>query len=160
MPDDKPLVDVIADEVTDAIFQTRTAMVARSEVMTMKHVREVVHGVLVKRMPLGAGGACSCEADAPLEPAERVYAAYPRKVGRKTAIKAIELALKVLSVAELLAKVEAYRLATDKWPPSERQFIPYPATWFNRGSYTDDPKEWERGASRPASEDGRDYSKI
>ena len=76
--------------------------------------------------------------------ADSIYAAYPRKVGRQDAIKAIRNALRLVSAHELLKAVNAYADATTRWPAADRQFIPHPATWFNRGSYQDDPKEWTR----------------
>ncbi len=38
----------------------------------------------------------------------------------------------------------AYRDATALWPNGDKQFIPHPATWYNRGSYDDDPETWKR----------------
>jgi hypothetical protein len=85
--------------------------------------------------------------------AEEIYAAYPRKVGRAAAIKAIN---KVPSKWRdggfamrkfLLERTQSYAAAVAKWPAADKQFIPHPATWFNRGSYDDDPKEWSRGAA-------------
>ena len=77
--------------------------------------------------------------------ADTIYAAYPRKVGRGSAIKAIQRAGKAVGMEKLLKAVKAYAEATSRWPVEERQYIPHPATWVNRGSYDDDPKEWERG---------------
>ena len=92
--------------------------------------------------------------------AERIYAAYPRKVARGAAIKAINAAIKLLArtcssngddvAAWLLVKVEAYaasdegkgRLRLNGQPDSPMKCIPYPATWFNQERYLDDPKEW------------------
>jgi hypothetical protein len=85
--------------------------------------------------------------------AEDIYAAYPRKVGKQAAIKAIN---KVPSKWRdggfamreyLLERTKAYAAAVAHWPAADKQFIPFPATWFNRGSYDDDPKEWSRGAA-------------
>lgn len=88
----------------------------------------------------------------PPPPAERlnavdvdsIYAAYPRKVGKADALKAIAKALKTKPAAELLAAVNAYAVAMADWPEGERQFIPHPATWFNGGRYDDDPATWVR----------------
>jgi hypothetical protein len=80
------------------------------------------------------------------DPAEAIYAAYPRKVGRQDAIKAIRTAMKIRPAMDLLRSTNAYADATTRWPVADRQFIPHPATWFNRGSYDDDPKEWTRNA--------------
>jgi hypothetical protein len=112
------------------------------QVLKMSHVAEIIDHQDRQRQT-----ACLPDSDG-LSEAERIYQAYPRKVGKKTALKAISAALRAMPASELLAKVQAYKLATDKWPVHERQFIPFPATWFNRGSYMDDPKEWERGAPR------------
>jgi hypothetical protein len=74
--------------------------------------------------------------------AERIYGAYPKKVGRNKALKAIDLAMRDVPAAELLANTEEYARCVAKWPARERQYVPHPSTWFNRGSYADDPKEW------------------
>ena len=54
--------------------------------------------------------------------------------------------------AHLLDRVTAYAAAVATWPEADRQFIPHPATWFNRGSYDDDPATWQRrGATAVAA---------
>lgn len=153
MPD-KPLEEVMADEAadeaTDGIFQLKTKMNASGQVMKYSHVREQIRDGILKCLRLfrerllAHAGATPVVAET-LSPAERIYAAYPRKVGRKTALRAITTALKAVQADNLLALTKAYAEAVAKWPPAERQYIPYPATWFNRGSYGDDPKEWARG---------------
>lgn len=88
-----------------------------------------------------------------------IYEAYPRHVGKIDALRAIEKALKAigddpawLQIGEqephayLLDRVQLFAAAVTRWSQHDRQFIPHPATWFNRGSYADDPKEWERTA--------------
>lgn len=79
-----------------------------------------------------------------------IYEAYPRRQGRAAALKAITKAIDAIKgdllnprdSDWLLARVKAYAEAVSKWPESEKQFIPHPATWFNRGSYDDDPETW------------------
>lgn len=89
--------------------------------------------------------------DAPMVKPLDIYNAYPRKVGRDDALRAIEKAV--------------YRVATEQRVPhdeaaawllgrvcsfarskvvreSERKYVPYPATWFNAGRYHDDDAEW------------------
>lgn len=84
----------------------------------------------------------------PLTIADHIYSAYPRKVGKKAALNAIRSALRVKTAAELLGAVKAYAEAVAEWPASERaQFVPYPSTWFNRGSYDDDRSTWNRQES-------------
>ena len=83
--------------------------------------------------------------------ADAIYAAYPRKVGKQGAIKAIQKAARDVGADRLYKATLAYAEATGRWPEADKQYIPHPATWFNRGSYEDDPKEWERGTA-PASQ--------
>jgi hypothetical protein len=76
---------------------------------------------------------------------ESVYRAYPRKVAKGAALKAIEAALKRLDspnpVAYLISKAKAF---SESEAGNRGRFTPHPATWFNRSSYLDDPKEWEK----------------
>lgn len=74
----------------------------------------------------------------------QIYEAYPRKVGPAAALKAISKALKAKPPADLLAATQAYANAVKTWPEPDKCFIPHPATWFNRGSYDDDPATWQR----------------
>lgn len=76
-------------------------------------------------------------------PAE-IYAAYPHKVGKPDAIRAIEKALKTIDGAKLLAITEAYATACPPGTP----YTPYPATWFNGQRYLDDPSTWVRQGQR------------
>jgi hypothetical protein len=76
---------------------------------------------------------------------ESIYEAYPRKVGKGAALRAIEKALKRLDTDDpggyLLQVTKEYA----KSPAGNNDnFTPLPATWFNRSSYLDDPKEWEK----------------
>lgn len=88
--------------------------------------------------------------------AEDIYAAYPRKVGNQAAIKAIQKWGK-LGLPNLLAKTKAFAACVAQWPEADKKFCPHPATWFNRGSFDDDPKEWVRGAAATPSQFTRKY---
>lgn len=79
-----------------------------------------------------------------LSDAEKIYAFYPRKVGKKDALKAINRALKTIPFAALISRTEAYTEAVAKWPTEKHDFVPHPSTWFNRGSYDDDPETWKQ----------------
>lgn len=68
-----------------------------------------------------------------------IYAAYPRKIGRKASEHPIRQAITVKGFEELLKAVQAFAYATTK---VEKRYIPHPATWFNQGRYDDDPSEW------------------
>lgn len=81
--------------------------------------------------------------------AQAIYQAYPRKQGRQDAMKAIERALHACPAERLLERTKAYAAAVALWPAGDRQFIPHPSTWFNRGSYEDDPATWARTSSKP-----------
>lgn len=76
-----------------------------------------------------------------LSHAEKLYAAYPRKVARDAALKAIAQALKRVEFPELLEAVTAYAKSRDGKDPN---LTPYPATWFNAGRWNDDRSEWDR----------------
>jgi hypothetical protein len=73
-----------------------------------------------------------------------IYEAYPRHTARASALKAIHTALVTVSAERLLERTMAYAEAVSRWPAQDRTFIPYPATWFNRASYDDDPETWKR----------------
>ncbi len=75
------------------------------------------------------------------ENAEKIYQAYPRKIGKGAAIKAITKALTKIGPRELEARVYYYAHRT-AWQQN-RSLIPHPATWFNQERWLDDPKEWE-----------------
>lgn len=68
---------------------------------------------------------------------EEIYQAYPRHVGKVAAFKAIEKVRKQRTQEEILGTVKRYAEKILKLG-TEEQFIPHPATWFNRGSYDDD----------------------
>ena len=71
--------------------------------------------------------------------AESVYEAYPRKVGRPVALRAIEKALTTTDHETLLKATVAYAEARRG---QDQQFTPMPATWFNQQRYLDEPSTW------------------
>lgn len=71
--------------------------------------------------------------------AERIYAAYPRKVAKPAALKAIRKALESIDGDSLLALTEAYSEARRG---QDMQYTPHPATWFNGQRWADDPQTW------------------
>lgn len=75
------------------------------------------------------------------ELAESICQEYPRKVAKIDALKAIIKAMKENDPAFLLERTKAYAAAI-VW--KEKQFIPHPATWFNKGFFNDDPEEWKQ----------------
>jgi hypothetical protein len=73
---------------------------------------------------------------------ESVYQAYPKKVGKAEAIKAIAKALKSASFDTLLEATSAYAEAVSRWPEADKVYIPHPATWFNARRWEDDRATW------------------
>lgn len=93
----------------------------------------------------------------PLEAlAEAIYAAYPRKVGKPVAIRAIVKVLKSGTITELELQrlVGEYARAVEKWPPEARytregnDTVPHPSTWFNQRRFEDDAATWTREPAR------------
>lgn len=87
--------------------------------------------------------------------AESIYAAYPRKVGKQAAIKAIVSAIARMRESgvddpalHLLERAKRYAASkAGRTPPAgETDYRPHPATWFNAGRYDDDPGEWDRAS--------------
>lgn len=150
MPDLEPLS--FGNKCMQAIAEAKRVKQSAGQVFTMRDVAEIIDRFDRERFRANSPDQIA------LTPAERVYAVYPRHVGKKSALRVITAVLGTMDLADLLAKVQAYADAVKKWPPSEQRFIPYPATWFNRGSYADDPKEWTRG--RPDDRGQTDYAKI
>lgn len=83
--------------------------------------------------------------------AEEIYQVYPRHVGKREAIKAIERALFRLSRelrgvgCETPTKWLKDQTAKFAQSPAGNRgiYTPHPATWFNQSRYLDDPAEWE-----------------
>jgi len=90
------------------------------------------------------------------EQAERMYAIYPRHVGKGAALPAIQRAAERLAstgdltpVETLTEAVTAYR-DSPKVKTTQRKFIPNPTTWFNQARYADDRSEWQEIESNSA----------
>ena len=81
--------------------------------------------------------------------AEELYAAYPRRVGKLNALKAIRKALTLTSFDDLLMKVKKF---ADSSKEADIQFIPYPATWFNQGRWMDELKSERKATTLNASQ--------
>lgn len=70
---------------------------------------------------------------------DSLYEAYPRKIQRPRAIKAIRKALGEAPFDVLIAAVQAYAKSV---AAKDRKYIPYPASWFNDRRWEDDRTEW------------------
>lgn len=77
---------------------------------------------------------------------ESIYSAYPKKVARPEALKAIGKALESFPFERLLDRTQAYAKARN----GNLDFVPHPATWFNNHQFNDDPSTWS-----PNGENGK-----
>lgn len=83
---------------------------------------------------------------------EYIYNLFPRKVGKREALKAIDSAYRRLLFGVEQKEVgpqEVWAFLVEKTtifaqsPAGNRgQFTPHPATWFNKSRYLDDENEW------------------
>jgi hypothetical protein len=79
------------------------------------------------------------------EKCETLYRAYPRRIGKAEAMKAIAKALKKATYIDLLEAVMEFAAS----PAGQQgEFTPHPATWFNREQWNDDREEWRRERDR------------
>ncbi len=151
----------LGNKITDAI---RTARKAAGGSLHWPELTTVVVQTLADNRPLVAAAPV-------VVTAEMIYATYPRKVAPKLAVKSIlKAAIDVNANGNpaatsgalpfLLEKTKAYAEAVKRWPKEDQdRYCPHPSTWFNRGSYLDDPKEWERGTG-PKAKTPVNYSQI
>jgi uncharacterized protein YdaU (DUF1376 family) len=79
------------------------------------------------------GGAAGGEFD-------EFWKAYPRKAGKKAALKAWINAKDKPPLSDVLAAIATQR-RTPGWTKDGGQYIPHPATWLNQGCWEDKPVE-------------------
>jgi hypothetical protein len=72
--------------------------------------------------------------------AETIYDAYPHKVGKPAALRAITACMRTFDPAMILARTIAFAEARN----GDRSFLPHPATFFNQHRFNDDPETWVR----------------
>ena len=86
---------------------------------------------------------------------QKLYEAYPYKVAKGAALKAIEKALKKKPFEELMEAVKEFAAATAEWPEDKRrEFIPMPSSWFNQERWEDDRASWRRHVRQAAAGTG------
>jgi hypothetical protein len=93
---------------------------------------------------------------------ERIYQAYPRKVGKVAALKAIDRALALVqkeksATCETAADFLYSQTVKFAQSPAGQsgKFTPHPATFFNSGRYFDDPNEWHHVSTNSANGNGK-----
>lgn len=94
---------------------------------------------------------------------EQLYSLYPRKLGKLDAKKAIRKAVGLvmagdadhpaMPVEEALDYLaQRVNLYAECVRGCDRNFIPYPASWFNAGSFWDDTRDWgKKSNGKPAA---------
>ena len=76
--------------------------------------------------------------------ADGIWALYPKKTGKKEAMREIVAAIRANGADRIRDRVQAYSAAVAQWPEDERKYVPDPVRWFKRGNYDDDPQTWQR----------------
>lgn len=79
-----------------------------------------------------------------LAKAIEIYNAYPRKIARPVALKAILKASEKIALDDLHGHVKEYADAVATWPKEQREFVPHPASWINHERWNDERSEWYR----------------
>ena len=72
--------------------------------------------------------------------ANLIYAAYPRKVARKLAMRAIIRAMEKTPAELLIVLTRQYAEARRG---QDENFTPHPSTWFNQERFNDAPETWK-----------------
>ena len=85
------------------------------------------------------------------------WSLYPRKIQKKHAFKAYWSALRVATDAEILDGLEKH---IDQRIWKDKQFIPYPATWLNRGGWEVDEAEIPKRKPRVRKDTPVDFTKA
>ena len=76
--------------------------------------------------------------------AESVWALYPKKKGKKDAMREILEAIRTVGIERIRERTQAFAAAVSHWPEDERKYLLDPVRWFKRGNYDDDPETWQR----------------
>jgi len=70
---------------------------------------------------------------------EEIYQAYPKKVAKPEALRAIAKAVAADGFDHVLKRTRMFGTVCNK----PRQFVPNPSTFFNQRRYADDPETWK-----------------
>jgi hypothetical protein len=96
---------------------------------------------------------------------EQLYGLYPRKRDKLAAKKAIRKAVGVVIAGDpdhpampleealnyLAQRITLYARCVQGCDP---EFVPYPASWFNAGSFWDDERDWSSKQNRTSNANG------
>jgi len=131
----------IADQIIKRIYRER---LAQPEQKWHSNWRKIWRSAIIDEL-----ARCQKEAHDGTERAKAIFQLYPRKIAHLRAYQAIEKAIKTHGYQHIEERTEAYAKAVATWSmdwrfsgSGGRDIVPHPASWFNAGSYDDDPKEW------------------
>jgi phage replication O-like protein O len=79
---------------------------------------------------------------------EAFWTAYPKKVGKRAALRAWKK-IKGLSLVKILQALEEQK-QWEQWRREHGRFIPHPATWLNQGRWDDQPIDKPKRKTGPA----------
>jgi hypothetical protein len=68
---------------------------------------------------------------------EKVWKAYPRKIGKQAAMQAWKKAKDKPPLVDILQAIEKAK-QSEQWTKENGQFIPHPSTWLNQGRWADE----------------------
>lgn len=71
---------------------------------------------------------------------EQFWLAYPKKVGKKDALRSWKKAVDKPTMVDILKAIEKAK-KSEQWGKENGQFIPNPSTWLNQGRWDDQPSE-------------------
>jgi len=100
--------------------------------------------------PKGASDSAKLKAREIEQNAAAIYLAYPLKVGKPAALKAITRQLATIPFETLLELTQRYAASRK----GDLSFTPHPATWFNQQRFNDDPITWTHSASSTTTRPG------
>lgn len=107
----------------------------------------------------------------PIFKSESIYAIYPRKVGRRKALAAIDQAhqrlmrgekpFPIMTSGEAGAFLSARTAAYAQSPVGNNgQYTPHPATWYHGSRYLDDEQEWQLSPRNEGHSNGNNQQKF
>jgi uncharacterized protein YdaU (DUF1376 family) len=91
------------------------------------------HNTKKESEDISAVAIATCATDWPSDYREVFWEAYPRKVGKKGALRELDRHRKSVSFEKLISAVRAYAATADP------QFTKHPKTWLHNGCWDDEP---------------------
>jgi hypothetical protein len=148
-PTDAPLLPVtrsvttdlfVPPDVTDAPMDAGGVSKPTQDIINIKKESKIL-----RFQPKAKGQSATSSDDLlawPPDAFDQWYQVYPRKKAPKAARRAFDK-LRVsgeIAFQDLITATQRFAAEVAAWPPERRQFIPYPATWLNAGSYAEEPE--------------------